>query len=108
MISICSYWSQNINANHYSLAITILTTVIIGGCLILLVENQHTQGEVITRYYNVMRPFYHKLTLYAKFVQQCLFALVAIDEDGKRYKKKLKDLCFDLKAIANNSIGIGA
>ena len=101
------YWNQDANISHYSLAISILTTVIIGGCVILLVENQQTQGEILTRYHNVMRPFYHRLTLYAKVVQQCMFALRAIDKDGEAYKSKIQKLCNDFRAIAFESLMTG-
>ena len=94
-----SYFSQTVTESHLSLAVTILTTMIIGGCLIILVENQHIRGERASRYYNIMRPFYHKLALYAKFAQQCLLALSAIDEEGKRYKKLLQDKTIDIKKL---------
>ena len=94
-----SYFSQTVTESHLSLAVTILTTMIIGGCLIILVENQHIKGEIASRYYNIMRPFYHKLALYAKFAQQCMFALSAIDEEGKRYKKLLQDKTIDIKKL---------
>ena len=108
MIYSCAFYlSKEATASHFSLAVTILTTVIIGGCVILLVENQHTQGEVLMRYHHVMRPFYHKLTLYAKFVQQCLFALCTIDKEdeaGKEYKRVINETCVDLKIIANRAV----
>ena len=94
-----SYFSQTVTDSHLSTAVTILTTMIIGGCLIILVENQHIKGEIASRYYNIMRPFYHKLALYAKFAQKCMFALSAIDEEGKRYKKLLQDKTIDIKKL---------
>lgn len=106
-LDVSSYWFKNATVSHFSLAVTIITTVIIGGCVILLVENQHTQGEVMMRYHHVMRPFYHKLSLYAKFVRQCMFALHAIDKEGKDYKRKIDSLCGDLKAISFESIMTG-
>lgn len=102
-----SYFSQTVTDSHLSTAVTILTTMIIGGCLIILVENQHIKGEIASRYYNIMRPFYHKLALYAKFAQQCMFALSAIDEEGKRYKKLLQDKTIDIKKIAFGAIMTG-
>ena len=81
--------------------------MIIGGCLIILVENQHIKGEIASRYYNIMRPFYHKLTLYARFAQQCMFALSAIDDEGKRYKKLLQDKTIDIKGLAFRSVMTG-
>ena len=102
-----SYFSQTVTESHLSLAVTILTTMIIGGCLIILVENQHIKGEIASRYYNIMRPFYHKLALYAKFAQQCLLALSAIDEEGKRYKKLLQDKTIDIKRLALRAVMTG-
>lgn len=102
-----SYFSQTVTASHLSLAVTILTTMIIGGCLIILVENQHIKGEIASRYYNIMRPFYHKLALYAKFAQQCMFALSAIDEEGKRYKKLLQDKTICIKKLAFGAVMTG-
>lgn len=102
-----SYFSQTVTEGHSSLAITILTTMIIGGCLIILVENQHIKGEIASRYNNIMRPFYHKLALYSKFAQQCMFALEAIDEEGKRYKKLLQDKTIDIKKLAFGAIMTG-
>ena len=81
--------------------------MIIGGCLIILVENQHIKGEIASRYYNIMRPFYHKLALYAKFAQQCMFALSAIDDEGKRYKKLLQDKTIDIKRLALRAVMTG-
>ena len=102
-----SYFSQTVTDSHLSTAVTILTTMIIGGCLIILVENQHIKGEIASRYYNIMRPFYHKLTLYAKFAQQCMFALSAIDDEGKRYKKLLQDKTIDIKRLALRAVMTG-
>ena len=102
-----SYFSQTVTESHLSLAITILTTMIIGGCLIVLVENQHIKGEIASRYYSIMRPFYHKLALYAKFAQQCMLALSAIDDEGKRYKKLLQDKTKDINKVAYTAIITG-
>lgn len=102
-----SYFSQTVTDSHLSTAVTILTTMIIGGCLIILVENQHIKGEIASRYYNIMRPFYHKLALYAKFAQQCMFALSAIDDEGKRYKKLLQDKTIDIKRLALRAVMTG-
>lgn len=102
-----SYFSQTVTESHLSLAITILTTMIIGGCLIVLVENQHIKGEIASRYYSIMRPFYHKLALYAKFAQQCMLALSTIDDEGKRYKKLLQDKTKDINKVAYTAIITG-
>lgn len=102
-----SYFSQTVTDSHLSLAVTILTTMIIGGCLIILVENQHIKGEITSRYFNIMRPFYHKLALYAKFAQQCTFALSAVDDEGKRYKKLLQNKTTGIKKLAFGAVMTG-
>ncbi len=102
-----SYFSQTVTDSHLSTAVTILTTMIIGGCLIILVENQHIKGDVASRYYNIMRPFYHKLALYAKFAQQCMFALSAVDDEGKIYKKLLQNKTRDIKKLAFGAVMTG-
>lgn len=102
-----SYFSQTVTESHLSLAVTILTTMMIGGCLIVLVENLHIKGEIASRYFNIMRPFYHKLSLYAKFAQQCMFALSAVDDEGKRYKKLLHDKTIDIKRLASRAVMTG-
>ena len=102
-----SYFSQTVTINHLSLAVTILTSMIIGGCLIILVENQHIKGEIVSRYNNIMRPFYHKLALYAKFAQQCMFALEAVDDEGKQYQKLLEDKARKIKELAVTAITTG-
>ena len=94
-----SYFSQTVTASHQSLAVTILTTMIIGGCLIILVENQHIKGEIASRYYNIMRPFYHKLALYAKFAQNACLLCLLLMKRGKRYKKLLQDKTIDIKNL---------
>lgn len=102
-----SYFSQTVTEEHVAFAITILTTMIMGGCLIILVENQHTQGEIASRYHSIMRPFYHKLALYAKFAQQCLFALEALDSEGREYKHSLQDITIGIRRLANYTIMTG-
>ena len=68
-----SYFSQTVTEGHSSLAITILTTMIIGGCLIILVENQHIKGEIVSRYNNIMRPFYHNSSLKFEIMAKQLY-----------------------------------
>lgn len=102
-----SYFFQTVTEGHSSLAITILTTMIIGGCLIILVENQHIKGEIVSRYNNIMRPFYHKLALYSKFAQQCMFALEAVDDEGNQYQKLLENKTREIKKLALTAITTG-
>lgn len=95
-----SYFFQTVTEGHYSLAITILTTTIIGGCLIVLVEKQHIKGEITSRYYNIMRPFNRKLALYAIFAQRYLLALGVADDVGKSYEKSLNKEAEDIVKLA--------
>lgn len=121
MENLILYFSQTVSDSHLSLAVSILTTMMICGCLVILVENQHIKGEITSRYYNIMRPFNRKLALYAIFAQRYLLALEAADDVGKAYAKSLnkesegivklscevvetgKDV-FDIKAKKLNSI----
>lgn len=105
---ICPDYSKRmVTGVHISMVISIITTFIIGGCVILLMENQHVEGEVTSRYYTIMRPFYHRLTAYCKFAQQCMFALSALDEDGRKTKKILEEKSVLIKRVALNSILTG-
>ena len=101
------YCGRIVTDNHISNAISIITTFIIGGCVILLVENQHIESEVTSRYYSIMRPFYKRLIAYSKFAQQCMFALSASDETGKNAKKKLQIEMAPIKRVASGAIMTG-
>ena len=48
--------------------VPILVAIITGGFLMLFIENQHVASSVNERYSFIMRPFYHKLSNYFKFV----------------------------------------
>lgn len=72
-VLIPTYSASEVSSDHLSMAITIVVTIIMGGCIIILVENQHIEGEIASRYHSIMRPFYHKLSLFAKLVQQFMF-----------------------------------
>ena len=103
MENLILYFSQTVSDSHLSLAVSILTTMMICGCLVILVENQHIKGEITSRYYNIMRPFNRKLALYAIFAQRYLLALEAADDVGKDVfdikAKKLNSICNDINRI---------
>ncbi len=50
------------------IATTILSALLTGGFILFFIENQHIESEVIHRYHAIMDPYYHKLSLYLKFV----------------------------------------
>lgn len=106
-VLIPTYSASEVSSDHLSMAITIVVTIIMGGCIIILVENQHIEGEIASRYHSIMRPFYHKLSLFAKLVQQFMFSLESKDSEGDKYKERLKNITFEFKRIANASIMSG-
>lgn len=55
-------------SSQIEIAITILSALLTGGFILFFVENQHVESEVIRRYHSIMDPYYHKLSLYLKFV----------------------------------------
>lgn len=61
--SYCNYMEDQIN-----IIIPILVAILTGGFLMLFIENQHVASSVNERYRFIMKPFYHKLSNYFKFV----------------------------------------
>lgn len=106
MVSFLSedYLASETTSGHISLAITIITTVLVGGCILVFVENQHVVGDVTNRFQSVMRPFYKKLTNYAKFATRCILAISASDKEGRDFKKRKKENSKDIQRIASQAI----
>ena len=59
----CRYMQEQID-----IIIPILVAILTGGFLMLFIENQHITSSVNERYNFIMKPFYHKLSNYFKFV----------------------------------------
>lgn len=106
MVSFLSedYLTGETTPGHINLAITIITTVLVGGCILVFVENQHIVGDVTNRFQSVMRPFYIKLTNYAKFAYSCLTAIMAADKAGREFENTIKENCKEIQGIASQSI----
>lgn len=51
-----------------SLIVSILTTILTGGFLMLFIENQHLGTKVTEAYHNVMDPFMHRFSGYVRFI----------------------------------------
>ena len=51
-----------------SLVVTLLSTVLTGGILMLFIESHKLSSSVIDRFQDLMKPFYYKLSNYMKFV----------------------------------------
>lgn len=51
-----------------NIIVPILVAILTGGFLMLFIENQHVASSVNERYRFIMKPFYHKLSNYFKFV----------------------------------------
>ena len=45
-VLIPTYSASEVSSDHLSMAITIVVTIIMGGCIIILVENQHIEGGI--------------------------------------------------------------
>jgi hypothetical protein len=82
-------------------SITIITSVLVSGCILLLVENQHLVGETTSRYHALMRPFYRDLSKISNFINFCLSAIVPKDEKGKQIKDSFTYQCKQIKGYAH-------
>lgn len=54
--------------------LTIQTSLLTGAILVLFLENKHLEQDITNRFYKRIKPFYHKLTLFSKLVQEFDFA----------------------------------
>jgi hypothetical protein len=88
-------------------SITIMTTVLIGGCIILLIENQHIEGEIAARYHAVMRPFYAMLTNVVKFISKCFHSIDTVDSDSREFIFNLEKSCKGIRKYAYQIITSG-
>ena len=50
-----------LNVDH---VITLLSAILTGGVLMLFIESQKLSANVVERFQNIMKPFYHKLSCY--------------------------------------------
>lgn len=101
------FFLKDVSAAHLSLAVTISTTILVGGCLLLFVENQHIEGEIVSRYHSVMRPFYHRFTQFVKVIAKFVLSINSSDDEGRKIKGEIKNMTARLCQIASRSIVSG-
>lgn len=103
-IFIDGFFVTDVSSAHISIAVTITTTVLIGGCLLLFVENQHIESEIVSRYHSVMRPFYHRFTHFVKIISKFVLSIRSRDDEGRKIKEKIKNMTAILCQNAFQSI----
>lgn len=82
------------------IAITILSALLTGGFILFFVENQHIESDVIHRYHAIMDPYYHKLSLYLKFVYFINYRI--------RYTALNKENYSKFKSLVDNLANLGS
>lgn len=82
-----------------SIAITILTSIITGGFVLVLVEIGNRKNRENDRYELLMRPFMHKLSAYFRFISWCKSHII--------YPQTLNDKESQFKALVNKIGGYG-
>lgn len=87
--------------------LTIQTSLLTGAILVLFLENKHLEQNITDRYYERIKPFYHKLTLFAKLVQEFDFAYKYNSKVQHRMCKETKQTIKNLTALAGRSILLG-
>jgi len=76
-----------------SIILTILSALLTGGFLMIFIESQHISNSVFERLNFIMRPFYHSLSSYVKFMTlygDC-FSFENVEKDTYMWKLK-KDM----------------
>lgn len=71
--------------------VTMLSAILTGGILMLFVESQKLSASVIDRFQGIMKPFYHKLSNYMKFVSSFRSAIIIDVVKGDERIKCLKE-----------------
>jgi|GEM_PF-3568984 len=92
--------------DYLDISVSILSSFLTGGFLLLLVENQHLHKSVVDRYYAIMRPFYHNLSKYFIFVSYFHYAL-RFKEPNCEGVQDFKNLLQRIYGIASNIINSG-
>lgn len=79
-----------LNVDH---VITLLSTILTGGVLMLFIESQKLSANVVERFQNIMKPFYHKLSCYMRVLSFFNRAIrINTDEDDDRIHGLKKQL----------------
>lgn len=88
--------------------LTIQPSLLTGAILVLFLENKHLENEMTARFYDRIKPFYHKLTLFSKLVQQFDFAFKYNNEVDNEMCKSTKRTIKSLSRLAGRCIISGS
>lgn len=83
--------------------ITILTTLLTGGFLMLFIENQQTTTYVVERLHQRMNPFFHSFTNYVKFVSS-FGSCYSWEKCTTPYMRTMKQYVRDISRYGGNAI----
>ncbi|MBR5852334.1 MAG: hypothetical protein IKY73_07425 [Bacteroidaceae bacterium] len=87
--------------NQISDVITILSTLLTGGILIILIETLHLNNVIADRFYNKIKPFESRLISYINFVK-LMESSISYEKDESGYTDTLKGLIHKIATIDNN------
>lgn len=88
--------------------LTIQTSLLTGAILVLFLENKHLEQDITDRFYERIKPFYHKLTLFVKLVQNFDFAYTYNHEVKNNMCLSTEQTIKKLSRLAGRSILIGS
>lgn len=83
---------------------TILSSVLVGGVLVMFLEMQHLDTYVTDRYFGLMKPFYRKLSAFCCFLS---FISPVFMFESDEFSKKYKGILKRLGAIGGHCIVTG-
>lgn len=87
--------------NQISDVITILSTLLTGGIIIILIETLHLSNVIADRFYNKIKPFEGCLISYINFVKS-MESCISYQKDESGYTDTLKGLIHKIATIDNN------
>lgn len=88
--------------------LTIQTSLLTGAILVLFLENKHLEHDMTNRFYERIKPFYHKLTLFVKLVQEFEFAFKFNGKVLNSMCKETGETIKSLSSLAGRSIMSGS
>lgn len=94
------YLFKSTMSTQIDIATIILATLLTGGFILFFVENQHVENDVIHRYHSLMDPYYHKLSLYLKFVY-FINSRMSYSDLNVGYSRDFKSLIDNLAKIGS-------
>lgn len=89
--------------NISSFSITILSSLLVGGTIMLFLESQHSFKHINEVYFGRMRPFYSKLTKYLIFLMRVDGIIVYKDKENEYIQRLIKNIN-ELSKIGSDSI----